>query len=81
MSIITENNPYPHGSQKWLSEEHYIYDPLIKSFGCFFCSRDLGPYPIVHWNGAALDIFLHPACAGKLAGHLAKDSHLAQVIS
>jgi hypothetical protein len=81
VSIIPGGNPHKRSTEEWEAEQNFVYEPLSKADGCFYCCMDLGAYPIVQWSGAAeIDIFLHPVCAGRFAGHLAKDSALAQVM-
>lgn len=45
---------------------------------CFYCSQQLGGTHLVYWQGTderAVQIWLHPECAKRMADHLVKDWH------
>lgn len=50
---------------------------------CFYCGESATERPLVIWvgNSGDLTIALHPACAGRLALHLAGDMREAQLAS
>lgn len=57
------------------ADDHFIYGPLARSGGCFYCHGDFTKFPVTNWWGHnGVSIFLHPDCARELAGHLVKDA-------
>ena len=42
---------------------------------CFYCEVLIVTDPAVHWHGAIVSIYLHPACVFPLFIRLARDLH------
>jgi len=55
----------------------YVYKPAEQ---CFYCAEPLGGDVWIFWNGTDGQIWLHPACAKRLADNLNKDWERFKVV-
>ena len=54
-----------------------VYKPAEQ---CFYCADPLGGDVWIFWNGTDCQIWMHPACAKRLADNLNKDWERFKVV-